>query len=107
MATLPLTAVKAKIWLIFANSRVTLLARLSKNMLREICTYLQDLVYPCINDNILALYDLNTGPAATIPLSHTFKAVLSSVYISQMLSCVSGRFQLLVKCLIFRFFQAH
>ena len=49
------------------------LARLSKNVLREICYYLQSFLYPCISDNTLAMYDLTTGAVSTTSLSRSFK----------------------------------
>jgi len=48
--------------------------KLSTNVLREVCAYLQDLLYPCISKSKLTLWNLVTGQAATTTLSRSFNS---------------------------------
>ena len=52
-----LSAVQVKVHLLFSKRFNRNLAKLSTNILREVCGYLQDLLYPCINDSKLTLWN--------------------------------------------------
>ena len=69
---------KAKVWLVFAKSLSPLLRKLCTNLLREICSYMQAVLYPVIYNTHLSVWNLATDQVTTSTLSRSFGS--GSVY---------------------------
>lgn len=69
---------RAKVWFVFAKPLSPLLRKLSTNLLREICSYMQAVLYPIIFNTHLSVWNLTTGQATTSTLSRSFGS--GSVY---------------------------
>ena len=65
-----LTDKEVRIWLIFSHQNCSFLSELSKNVLREVCLYLQDCLYYCVLGDVLKVYNLETGQVTTKDIQH-------------------------------------
>ena len=55
-----LSAVKAKVWLLHLQSSGSVVASLSLDVIREICSYIEDPLFAALYNQTLALYDFST-----------------------------------------------
>ena len=61
-------AVPVKTWLLFAKSK-SVLARLSQNLLREICSYFQDSYFAAVHSYTAQLYDIESQHTLSVNFS--------------------------------------
>ena len=80
-----------KILLIFSHQSSHFLRKLSKNVLREVCLYLQDCLYPCIHRSTLQVFNLMRGTVTKRTLSHQFlDATVCCLCNSRTMLCIGS-----------------
>ena len=84
-----MTDVQAKCWLVLAKGCVPVWSRLSGNLVREVCTYLADCLYPCVNGVIMKVHNLATGVVTEKRLTQTFNnGTVFCLYTATKCACV-------------------
>lgn len=86
-----MTSLQVKTWFLFSHQKCVFLSKLSGNLVREVCSYLSDLVYVSVHASTLNVFNLETAQVTTKEIQTFFNAAVVCCLVSgEEVICIGG-----------------